>query len=162
MADSAIVEQNVEASMSRWLGAEVERNWGLVPWISSSRTLPLSALLLTSRWTGIRDCRVSPWQRLMFVAQFRYMRSRFCLVCGERPDWGAKHRAWFVRNSVVSWERRQGPRCEVCLSLCAPQREWKGYACDKLCPNQIPRLKAHLLVPQNVPWFGNEVHTSCS
>ena len=71
MADGATVEQNVEASMSRWLGAKVERNWGLVLWISSFRSLP-PTLLLTSRHTGIRDRRLSPWKRLMFVAQFRY------------------------------------------------------------------------------------------
>lgn len=111
MADGATVEQNVKASTSRWLGAKVERNRGLVLWISSFRSLPPSALLLTSRQTGIRDRRLSPWQRLMFVAQFRYEKQVLFGVWGERPDQGAENRAWFVRNSVVSWEGCQDPGC---------------------------------------------------
>lgn len=83
MADGTIVEQNVEASMSRWPGTKVERNWGLVLWISSFRSLPPSALLLTSRRTGVRDRRLSPWQRLMFVAQFRYEKQSLFGVWGE-------------------------------------------------------------------------------
>lgn len=102
--------------MSSWLGAEVERNWGLALRISSSRSLPPSALLLTSRRTGTRDCRLSPWQRLMFVAQSRYEKQVLFGVWGEaRLRCRAQSLVCEEQCGVVG--ETPGPGCEVCLSL---------------------------------------------